>query len=465
MGAPVTNGQRSILLSAGEVSGDAVAARLALALTSREPDLVLWGLGGPKMAAAGVDLAAVTSHLGAVGVSEPLAAIPALWRAFATLRHRVRRAPPAVAVVIGNDVFNVVLARWLRRQGVPVACFFPPQVWLWQALARPIAKSYDEILACFPEEPAVYGGHGVPTRFVGHYLADLLQPVGSGGRAVARAGLGLAAARETAAEGQLVALLPGSRGHEVSRHLPVLLGAARRLLTSAPGLRFVLPLAESRFFEPVAAAVSAHGLGRAVSVVDTEAAGQRALRAADLALVASGTATLEATLLGVPMVVLYKVSPLTLAVVRFCHRLGLIADMTVALPNLILATAESAPGGSERAVRAVPELGQEDATAERLAAVAGRLLADPEARAAQRADLARAAARLRAPPALPGAIEPGTWPQDAIARAATAVLALAGRRDSAAPQSPAAPPPARRSSPNRETGPLEVVVDDGVHAR
>jgi len=216
-----------VLLSAGEVSGDVAAARLARELRSRRDGLVLEGLGGPRMAAAGVAILRETNALGTVGISESFRVVPALARAFASVRRRVATRPPDVAVLVANDVFHVALGRWLRRRGVPTVSYFPPQVWIWRSLARLFAPSFDEVLTSFPDEERVWSGAGCSTTFVGHYLGDLLRPAAGAERSAARAALGVP-------EDPLVALLPGSRRHEVRRLAPVLLDAARLLLASEP---------------------------------------------------------------------------------------------------------------------------------------------------------------------------------------------------------------------------------------
>ena len=160
-----------VLVSAGEVSGDVAGALLAAALRRLEPGTVLYGLGGHRMAAEGVEVLRDTNPLGTVGVSESFRVIPSLGRAFRALCARVLADPPEVAVLIANDIFNVVLGRWLRRHGVRTVAWFPPQVWIWRSLARPFSRSYDAVLACFPDEVGVWTRAGVPTRFVGHYLS------------------------------------------------------------------------------------------------------------------------------------------------------------------------------------------------------------------------------------------------------------------------------------------------------
>ena len=359
-----------LLLSAGEVSGDVAGALVAAEVRRRAPRCELFGIGGRRLAGAGVEVLHQTNHLGCVGLTETFSVIPALTRAFGSLAREVRRRRPQAALLVGNDLFNCLLARYLRRAGVRTVCYFPPQVWLWRALARPIGRSYDVILTSFPDEQKAYDRSGAPTRFVGHYLCERLRTVDADARRAARARLGLDAARH------VVALLPGSRAAEVSGLAPILIEAATRLLARDPELRFALPVAEPRYGPELLARVASSPLAGRVA---THGDGQTALAASDLALMASGTASLEAALLGVPMVLVYRIAPVTAAVVGLLQAVGVIAARCVGLPNLLLGEA------------VVPELRQGRATGACVADVAGKLLADPAGRETMRAHLARIA--------------------------------------------------------------------------
>jgi lipid-A-disaccharide synthase len=362
-----------ILISAGEVSGDVVGARLAGELRKLQPDCALFGLGGPKMAAAGVDLVAPTSHLGTVGISEAAAVGPALLRCWTALHARIRRQRPDVAVLIGNDVFHLLVAGRLRKQGIRTLSFFPPQVWVWRSIARVTARRFDLILASFPEEDAVYRAAGGRVSFVGHYLADAMSPVTSQERKAARQCLGLP---PTA---RVVGVLPGSRRHEVQRLGPVLFDAAAILRGYDPAIRFVVPVADDRFAPALGDWTRERGLAASTSLTTDSLA---AMRSADVLLLASGTATLEAMLLRVPMVIAYRVSALSHLVIRASIRLRLIDEYLVGLPNLILGR------------RVVPELLQDRLKAEAVANEAWTLLSEPARHDAQRAALAEGGPRL-----------------------------------------------------------------------
>jgi lipid-A-disaccharide synthase len=360
-----------ILMIAGEVSGDAAGARVARELRRRSPRVRIVGVGGVRMREAGVEIDFDTSHPASMGTSAPLSTLLALTGAARAVRRRVRTELPSAALLIGNDLVNVLMARALRRRKVPAISYFPPQVWLWKVFARPIARSFDSLLTCFGEEQEVYSGHGVPSSFVGHYLCDELQPVTAATRAAAQSDLGLS--------GQVVGLLPGSRGQEVRALLPVLLEAAAILSQSHPSIAFVLPVAEPHLAAAISAAIACRGLAERIALFSDS---HMAMRASDVLLVASGTATLEATLLRVPMVILCRVSPTALVTVRLCQWLGLLKTTMVGLPNLLIGHP------------VVPEIHQRAVTGETVAKAAVRLLLHPDLRAAQLAALATAAAQI-----------------------------------------------------------------------
>lgn len=362
-----------ILISSGEVSGDLVAGRVAREIRERLPGCEIYGLGGRHMADAGVELVASTTHLGCVGVSEAASVTPELVRCWRLLKARIRRDPPDVALLVGNDVFHILMARRLRQFGIPAVSLFPPQVWVWRSLAGFIARSYDLILASFPEEEQVYTAAGGNVSFVGHYLVDSLSPVTPEQRTAARAAVGLSTA------GRIVGLLPGSRAHEIRRMGPSFFDAAARLAACDRDLRFVLPVADARFQPAIEREVHERGLERLIRLSDHSLT---AMRAADMLIVSSGTATLEAALLQVPMVIAYRLSAVSHAIGRGCIRAGLIHDDVIGAPNLVLG----------RVV--VPELLQKALTGSALADEAWAVLSCADRQREQRAACAEAAARL-----------------------------------------------------------------------
>jgi lipid-A-disaccharide synthase len=349
----------AIMLSAGEASGDVHGATLCLALKELAPGLRLVGMGGARMAAAGVEIVADPTRHAVVGASEAVNRLPALYGAYRALVRRLSEERPRAIVLIDFPEFNMRLARQARRQGVPVVYFIPPQIWAWRkGRIRLMARLASRVLAVFPFERSLYEDAGVPVEFVGHPLLDVLPLDLTPGEARRRL--------RVTEEAPVVGLLPGSRPEEVTRLLPPMLEAASRLAARDGRRRFLLGLAPSVDRQLVEGLLR----GRASSAPAIEVLEERTheiMAAADALLIASGTATLEAALLGAPMVVCYQVSRLTEAISRLLIRIPWIS-----LPNIV----------SGRAV--VPEILQQEVSGERLAAEAERLLVDPEASEAQR---------------------------------------------------------------------------------
>src|SRR5438132_6562683 len=289
----------SIMLAAGEASGDLHGAALCHALRAEAPGCRLFGMGGPRMAAAGMDLL-VDVTVAAAGGTEAVSLVPLLYRAYRRLRAVLDGARrPGVLVVIDFPEFNLRLARAARRAGVPVVYFIPPQIWAWRSWrVRTIRRVISLVLAVFPFETALYRRAGVPVEFVGHPLLDALASAPD--RAAARRQLGLD-------DGTLViGLLPGSRREEVERVLPAMREAVAAVGAARPDARCVLALAPT--IEP-AAVERRLGAGRTVVIARDRA--HAVMRAADLLLLASGTATIEAALHDTPIVVYYHVKTLT----------------------------------------------------------------------------------------------------------------------------------------------------------
>jgi len=360
------------MLSAGEASGDLHGGTLCRALRDLDPTVRLVGMGGAHMAAAGMDTVVDPTRHAAVGTSEALGRVPALYRAYRALVARLRAERPRALVVIDFPEFNLRLARQARRAGVPVVYFIAPQLWAWRPWRiRSMARRVNRVLAVFPFEPALYEAAHVPVEFVGHPLLDVL-PLDLT-RDDARRRLGADPGHA------LLGLLPGSRREEVDRLLPPMLDAARRLAATDGRRRFVLGLAPTVSTEHVEAHLRAHAAGApAVEVVTGRT--YEVMAAADALLIASGTATLEAALLGTPMVLCYRVSRLTELTARLLARVRWIG-----LPNLVT--------GRE----VVPEIIQDQVTGARLAEDAARLLDDPVAATAQRAAFKDLRARLGEP--------------------------------------------------------------------
>ena len=339
------------MLVAGEASGDLHGAALCQALRARVPEARLFGMGGARMAAAGMEVLENVTADAITGGTEAAKGILPLYRVYRRLRRRLEGPErPHALVLIDFPEFNLRLARVARRHGVPVVYFIPPQIWAWRGWrVRAMRRLLSLVLAVFPFEPPLYRRAGVPVAYVGHPLVDTLADAPT--RAAARARLALAP------DALVLGLLPGSRRGEIERVLPVMRDAVARILARRPDTKIVLALAPT--VELGAAAGEIRILRDAAHDV---------ICAADLLLATSGTVTLEAALLGTPMVVCYRLSRLSAVMIR-----SLVRVPWMCLVNIVLGRP------------AVPELYQEEANGERVAAEALRLLDDASAREAQRA--------------------------------------------------------------------------------
>lgn len=319
---PVTSAPR-IAMVAGEASGDQLGADLIRSLRARFPAAEISGVTGPGMRAAGCHSWYDCAALAVMGLSEVVRHLPGLLRLKRDLIRRIIDWRPDVFVGIDAPDFNLRVAAALHSAGIPTAHYVSPTVWAWrQGRVKKIARSVDLMLCLLPFEPEFYAGHGVDARFVGHPLADRLPHEPD--RAAARRQLGLAA------EQTLVAVLPGSRGMEL-QHLGSDFAAALSLLHEQdPGLGFVAPMATPKLSERFTAQLREHAPQVPVTLVERDS--HAVLAAADVALLASGTAALEALLCKRPMVVAYRLSGLTRAIVQ---GLGLLKIERYSLPNLL----------------------------------------------------------------------------------------------------------------------------------
>lgn len=315
-----------LFLSSGEVSGDVVGGALARALRALRPGVMLRGMGGNCMREAGVSLLCETNHLGSVGITETVRTLPGILDVLRAVRADFRKQLPHAAILIGHDGFHLLLARWLRARGVTVFSLFPPQIWIWRSLAKPIASSYDLIFTSFPEEDEVYREAGGETVYIGHYLTDLLYPSSHRLKRDVRRDLNLAP------DASVVALFPGSRLQEIAVHTAVCLDAARLMQQQHPMIQFVLPLVDQSHRDFIRESLRALPRLEKVRVCKD---GRNALRACDVAIVCSGTATLEALLMEVPLVIFYQLAPFTRAVSRLLGKFGLLDPTTIGLPNLL----------------------------------------------------------------------------------------------------------------------------------
>lgn len=349
-----------LFLSAGEVSGDMYGAALARALQEAAPGIVLEGLGGNHMVGAGVRLLDDVTPCAAVGLLEQWSAVRPVARALRLAAKGLTDNRPDAVVLIDFQGANLKLAALARRLGIPTVYYILPQAWLWgfPGDARRIARAVDHLIAVFEPEEGVYAAAGARVTRVGHPLLDLV-PGPPPGR--------------PPSEAPVIALLPGSRRLEVERLAPVFLEAAERLQAAREGLRFQLPVASKDLMDTISRLARDRRLQ--LTFADPGDWGE-----ATVALVASGTAVLEAAVRGVPCVAAYRVSRLTAWVAR-----GLLHGRHVTLPNILL--------GCE----VVPECLQADANPDRLAREVGLLLDEPDRRTRQCEAFARVRAALGAP--------------------------------------------------------------------
>lgn len=355
-----------IALVAGEASGDQLGGGLVRELQRLRPDLECEGVAGRAMTRAGCSALADSESLAVMGLIEPLREIPRLLKLRRELIRRWTADPPRVFVGIDSPDFNLGLALALKRAGIRTVQYVSPSVWAWrQGRIAKIARAVDKVLCLLPFEKAFYDRHGVAADFVGHPLADRLQP--GPADAGLREALGLSS-------GSVVAVLPGSRSSEVARLGPVFAETCRRLLDRRPDVGFVAPMATEALRDRFQGMLERAGVADRFRLLDGQA--HDAMRAADVVLLASGTAALEAALLGRAIVAAYRLAPLTYALAR---SLRLVKVRHFTLPNLLT----DAP--------MVPEFLQGGASPAALADSLHGLLQDPE----RRTDIEREFAKLR----------------------------------------------------------------------
>ncbi len=350
MSIPAATSRRrsDVLLIAGEASGDLHGADLVCALRARRPDVHVRGIGGAHLRAAGMDTLVDAHALSTMGLVEARERLGVLWRAYRGMRRIIREERPDLVILIDFAEFNMALAGVAKRAGVPVLYYISPQVWAWRrGRIRKIARRVSRLAVVFPFEVPLYAGSGVRADFVGHPLLDRVRV--DRDRAAIFSAHGLDPAK------RLVALLPGSRSKEMQLLLPPMAEAAARLVARGD-CQCVLALADTLSEADIA--VSMRGAALPFPVI--RGATYDLVHASDVVLVASGTATLETALLERPMVIVYRTAPLTYALAR-----RLVSVPFIGMPNLI----------AGRAV--VPELIQDDVTADRMAAEAARFLDDP----------------------------------------------------------------------------------------
>ncbi|MGK2926122.1 MAG: lipid-A-disaccharide synthase [Lysobacterales bacterium] len=346
-----------IALVAGEASGDQLGAALVERLRRNWPQARFVGVGGRRMRDAGVDAWWDSQELAVMGLFEVLKHFPRLLKLRRELTRRLLALRPDLFIGIDAPDFNLGLEIKLRRAGIRTAHYVSPTVWAWRRKrVRKIGRAADLVLCLFPFEPAFYRDHGVAATYVGHPLADQIEPCDDPARqqAYARAALGLTPAATT------IALLPGSRVSEVELLAPPMIAAAARLCQRRPDVQFVAALANDRVAACFGGAMEAAGFPQVTLTRDRP---RDVLAAADVVLCASGTATLETMLVNRPLVMAYRLNTATYLAAK---HLRLIRPQLFALPNILAGE------------RLVAELLQGEASGERLAEEAERWLDEPE---------------------------------------------------------------------------------------
>ena len=352
-------------LVAGETSGDLLGAGLIRAIRTRHPDATFEGIAGPEMVAAGCDCWEDADTLAIFGLTEALTHIPRLLKLRRSLISRWRDSPPDVFVGIDAPDFNLGLEKGLHKHGIATVHYVSPSVWVWRAgRIKTVRKAVDRVLCILPFEKRIYDEHGIDAVFVGHPKADSL-PASIDVEST-RAALGLDS-------GPLIAVLPGSRGGELSRLGPHFAAAAAILAKERQELRFVTPIASPHLRPVFEAQIAAAGVADRFHLVDGDSI--QVMSAADIVLLASGTAALESALLGKPTVAAYGIGRLSAAIARM---IGL-HNKYFTIPNLL--TAEPL----------IPEFIQEQVMPEPMADAVAALLDAPD----RRKEISRQFATLR----------------------------------------------------------------------
>ncbi len=348
-----------IFISAGEASGDLYASRLVEAIHARHPDTEFFGCAGPRMQAAGVRAVVDSRSIAVVGLVEVLAHIPHIYSEFRKLKKSIASERPDIAVLTDAPDTNLRLAKFLKKQRVPVVYLVAPQAWAWrQGRVKTMRATIDRLLCIFPFEEEFFTRHRVPTTYIGHPLARIVKPSMTRQEFCAKFSLPI--------DKKFIVLLPGSRRGEVQRHLPDLVDATKRL----EGVVFLLALPGgfgNTFSERI----------RGSSIQVIEGVTWDALAHAELAIAASGTVTIEAALLGCPLVTFYKVNALSWLLGRWLVRAPFLS-----MVNLVAGR------------KIAPELIQGEMTGERIAAEAIWLLDNAVAMQAMRAGLREVATKL-----------------------------------------------------------------------
>lgn len=353
--------KKKIAIIAGEASGDLQGALLARHLYGLEPELSIFGVGGPRMKKERVRLLYDSSEWGAVGFREGLLRVPGLWMKIVRLKRTLLSERPDILVLIDSPAINMRLAKFARKHGLNRVYYFPPSAWSRDpGRARRIAAIVGNVIATFPITVSTYAEAGVKAAFFGHPIMDYIGDAGSVED--------IRKKMELPEGKRLIGLLPGSRTQEVRALLPPLLGGAEIILKAIPEAHFVIPVATPALLPMIRSFIS----GSSLPVTVFDGTSHDVMRVSELLLTSSGTATLEAACLGIPMVVIYRLPRMDWFLAKiFVH------VPCIALPNLILGR------------KVLPELLQDQATPANIAACALEILTDPRRKEAIKEELNR----------------------------------------------------------------------------
>ena len=338
----------SIMFSAGESSGDQHAANMFLELKKHQPDIKGFGMGGAKMALAGIDIRYDSGSIGVIGVVEVLKHYSEIRRALKLIQQLVSTERPDLLVCVDYKEFNLKLARFAKQCGIKVLFYVSPQVWAWRpGRVKTYGKAIDMMAVIFPFETTYYDAENVPVRYVGHPSVDKVHPQ--------RNRLEDMAIFNLDESNPVIGLLPGSRANEINRLLPIMLAAAEILQARIPGIQFMLPQADSISDE----LLESYMCQSLVKITVIKNQPYDVIQCCDVVMTTSGTATIEIALLTVPMVITYKLAALTYWLGRW-----LVNTPFIGLPNIILGKGF------------IKELIQHEATSENLAEEIERILTD-----------------------------------------------------------------------------------------
>lgn len=362
---------KNILIIAGEASGDLHGANLVRALRNLESNLCFLGVGGERMASAGVDIITHSSEMAVVGLTEVSSKLKIIIKTYFKLRSILKNNHPDLLILIDYPGFNIRLAGAAKKFNVPVLYYISPQVWAWRSgRVKKISERVNKMAVILPFEKDFYirAGSDMPVEYVGHPLLD--QVANGPGRENIRKEFGIRG------DGPVIGLLPGSRNEEIKNLLPDMIGAAEILLKSYQDIKCILPVATTISDETINSIIK----GTKLKIITTDKGVYHALNICDLAMVTSGTATLETAIMGVPMVIVYRISPFSYRIARRVIRVKY-----AGLVNLV--------AGDD----IVPELIQEQVTSENLAKECFAILENNEKRSTMIRDLKRVKDSLGSP--------------------------------------------------------------------